>query len=333
MIKSEGVSIIICCFNGALRLPCTLKHIAKQVVNDVPWEVIVVNNNSTDNTIEVTKQVWAKYNCIAPFRVIDEPEPGKSNALKKGINNAEYDYIIVCDDDNWLAETFVQIAYEIMHNNDSIGILGGDSIANCEVTPPEWFEANKNDYAVGKQGVESGDATARWFLWGAGAVIRKELYQYFINAGISNFLAGRKGNEDLTPGEDTEICKWCVLAGYKLWYDNRLIIKHFIPKERLTESYWKRMWIGFKNTDYWLGRYDILIHIKNGKKSRTKNLFLGMKYLIRNNKNVFVIKNIDMTRTYIQFLIGPVINISTKEEYRLIKIMYPLLYKNISADL
>ena len=332
MKKTEGVSIIICCFNGALRLPETLNHLASQVVSSVQWEVILVNNNSTDNTVAVAGEVWAKFNCQAPFIIIDEPEQGKSKALKKGIGISKYDYFIVCDDDNWLSNNYVQTAFDIMQSNSNIGILGGDSIAECEVTPPEWFEENKCDYAVGKQGEQSGDATARWFLWGAGAVLRKELYNYLINAGMSNFLGGRKGNEDLTPGEDTEICKWYILAGYKLWYDNRLVIKHYIPEGRLTESYFKRMWIGFENTDYWLGRYDILIHIKNEKKSKSKNFFRGMKYLIRNKKNLFVIKNIDLTRSYIQFLIGPYIRISTWEEFRLIKIMYPFLYKNLSAD-
>lgn len=333
MKETEGVSIIICCFNGALRLPDTLKHLARQEVKNIQWEVILVNNNSSDNTTEVAREVWSGSNCHAPLIIIDEPEQGKSKALKKGIGQAKYDYFIICDDDNWLDQKYVQTSFEIMQGNPGIGILGGDSVAECEIDYPEWFEANKCDYAVGKQGEHSGDATARWFLWGAGAVLRKEVYQYFINAGLTNFLGGRRGNDDLTPGEDTEICKWYILAGFKLWYDNRLNIRHYIPKGRLTEAYFKRMWTGFENTDYWLSRYDILIHIKNEKKSKSKNLLRGLKYLIRNNKEVFVIKDIDMTRTYIQFLIGPFINISTKEEFRLIKIMYPFLYKNLSADL
>jgi glycosyltransferase involved in cell wall biosynthesis len=329
MKKTEGVSIIICCFNGALRLPETLRRLSEQVVNGVQWEVILVNNNSSDNTVDVAREVWSKNKCTTPFIIIDEPEQGKSKALKKGIGLSKYDYFIVCDDDNWLAPSYVQTAFEVMQSNNSIGILGGDSDGEFEISPPEWFEANKCDYAVGKQGEQSGDATARWFLWGAGAILRKEVYNYFINSGMYNFLGGRKGNEDLTPGEDTEICKWYILAGYKLWYDNRLVIKHYIPAVRLTESYFKRMWVGFENTDYWLGRYDILIHIKNEHNSRIKNFLRGLKYLLLRRKNVFVIKKIDHTRTYIQCLIGPVFKLSTKDEFRLIKKMYPFLYKDL----
>jgi glycosyltransferase involved in cell wall biosynthesis len=330
---NKGVSVILCCHNSACRLQETLKYIALQeVAHDIQWEVILVNNNSTDNTVEVAEQYWAKYNSKIPFKTVNAPITGLSNARKKGIYSSRFEIIVFCDDDNWLSRNYIQTSYEVMQNNFSIGILGGDSFSVCEVPPPSWFEENKRDYAVGPQGKLSGDATYRWFIWGAGMVIRKSLIKYLLDIGVPSFLNDRKGTE-LSAGGDNEICKWYILAGYKLWYDNRLIIKHFIPKERLTESYFKRMWIGFENTDYWLGRYDILIHIKKEKRSRAKNMFLGLKYLIRNKKSVFVIKNIDMTRTYIQFLIGPVVNISSKEEFRLIKVMYPLLYKNISGDL
>jgi glycosyltransferase involved in cell wall biosynthesis len=332
MIKTEGVSIIICSFNGALRLPETLKHLANQVVFSVKWEVILVSNKSTDNTIKVARETWSNLNCQTPLIIIDEPNPGKSNALKNGAFRAKYDYFIVCDDDNWLDPGYVQTSFEIMQGNSRIGVLGGDSVAVCETSPPQWFEAKKCYYAVGKQGEHSGDATARWFLWGAGSVLRKKVFLYFINAGLSNLLGGRKGNDDLTGGEDVEICKWYILAGYKLWYDNRLKIKHYITMDRLTESYFEKLWNGFENTDYWQGRYDILLHIKSENKSRFENLIRGLKYKVRNKKNVFVIKNIDLTLTYIQFLIGPYFRISTNEEFRLIKIMYPFLYKNLSSN-
>lgn len=325
----DGVSVIVCCYNSATRLPKTLRHLAVQKVPEsIPWEVIVINNNSTDSTVDLAKKEWAKYSCNVKLIVVDEPKQGLSNARRKGIKTAKFEYLLFCDDDNWLAPNYVQTAYEIMHNNDSIGILGGDSIAECEVALPAWFEENKCDYAVGSQGTESGDATHRWNLWGAGMVLRKSVYQYFIYKNLKSFLSDRKG-DDLSAGGDNELCKWYILAGYKLWYDKQLVLYHFIPKERLTETYWKRMWIGFNGTDYWLGRYDILIHIKNERKSRIKNLFLGIKYLIRNDRKKFVIKNIDLTRTYIQFLIGPVLKISTDQEFGFIKTMNPFLYKNI----
>ncbi len=56
-----GVSVIICCYNSSSRIIPTLQNLVKQrVPNHIPWEVIVVNNASTDNTGEVAKETWQR---------------------------------------------------------------------------------------------------------------------------------------------------------------------------------------------------------------------------------------------------------------------------------
>ena len=55
----KGISIIICCYNSAKRLHETLKHLALQQVSDtIHWEVILVNNNSTDATTQIALEIW-----------------------------------------------------------------------------------------------------------------------------------------------------------------------------------------------------------------------------------------------------------------------------------
>jgi len=56
MQNNPGVSVIICCYNSVKRLPVTLAHLKSQVVfGQIPWEVIVIDNASTDRTAEVAK--------------------------------------------------------------------------------------------------------------------------------------------------------------------------------------------------------------------------------------------------------------------------------------
>ncbi|MFZ4402312.1 MAG: glycosyltransferase family 2 protein, partial [Bacteroidales bacterium] len=133
----RGVSIIVCCYNSAFRLPETLRHLAMQeVASDIPWEVIVVNNASTDDTSVVATKEWGKHLCNTAFKVIDQPIQGLSAARKMGVEQAIYKYIIFCDDDNWLAPNYVQLAFEIMNDDPEIGVLGGQTEVVSTIQPP-----------------------------------------------------------------------------------------------------------------------------------------------------------------------------------------------------
>ncbi|MBK8553007.1 MAG: glycosyltransferase [Ignavibacteria bacterium] len=150
--KLNGVSIVICTYNGGERLPDTIRHIAKQKTDPrLLWELILVDNASTDNTKQATIDEWKKHKIKANLRIVDEFTQGLSAARHKGFDTAKYDYIVLCDDDNWLDENFVQTTYEIMSSNDKIGILGGPNEALCELESPEWFKWFQQGYAAGKQ--------------------------------------------------------------------------------------------------------------------------------------------------------------------------------------
>jgi len=245
MEPGNGISVIICCYNSSLRLPQTLKHLAlQQVPKEIGWEIIVVNNAYADNTADVAKNEWLKYNLRdIILKIEDEPKPGLSNAREKGIQSSKYDYIIFCDDDNWLDENYLVTAYNIISKNSNIAALGGQSTATSTNDFPGWFESSKHDYAVGQQAAESGDVTWRQFLWGSGITIRKDVYKSaFLN--FPSLLTGRKGKE-LSSGEDSEMCIRFILMGYRLYYSEQLKFTHFIAQERLNITYYDNMVKGF----------------------------------------------------------------------------------------
>lgn len=252
---------MICCYNSAARLPETLRHIAWQRTADsTPWEVIVVNNASTDDTAAVARRVWGEEGSGAPFTVVDEPEPGLSHARHRGFMTARYEYVLFCDDDNWLAAHYVQVAYEVMTAGPRIGVLGGNGEGVCEVPPPAWYHTyGPLTFAIGAPMEKSGRVPdAIGAVYGAGAVYRKLPYLCLVQHGFRSRLSDRKGNE-LTSGGDTELCYTYRLMGYQIWYDERLIFKHFIPKERLNWKYLKRFYAGSLKTINILSPYaDVL---------------------------------------------------------------------------
>ena len=242
----NGISIIICCFNSATRLPETLRHIAQQSIPDkISVEVVLVNNASNDNTVEVAKSLWSKYSTEISLRIVDEKEPGQMFARIKGIQEAKYEVIIFCDDDNWLQNNYLSIAWRSMCENPNVGAIGGQGIAISDVCFPDWFEARKVSYACGKQRLQTGICTQSGFLWGAGLVTRKSILTKVFDVKQPLILSGRKGGV-LIAGDDSEVCMRIVLLGHELFYNSDLIYKHYIPAARLTEEYRDKMTEGFK---------------------------------------------------------------------------------------
>lgn len=226
------------------------------------WEVIVVNNNSSDGTVLVAQQEWDKY--LLPgvgFSIVNEQKPGLNNARQKGVQAANYEYLIFCDDDNWLENNFLAIAYDLFKTKPGIGAAGGQCIAEPEngFTLPPWFEDYQNNYAIGKQAEISGDITKRGYLWGAGLITTKTIFNKCITAAFPFLLTDRMGNL-LSSGGDTELCSRIILCGYSLYYDERLVLKHFIPGNRLSVDYLDKLLKGINETHAQLSKYYNLIY-------------------------------------------------------------------------
>lgn len=261
----NGISVIVCCFNSADRIIKTIENLALQKTNpELSWEIIFVNNASTDNTEEVIKSEWSKYQVQnVGFTVVNETSPGLIFARSKGVDIAKYSCILFCDDDNWLGVDYVARAYATLVGNAQIGAVSGRSTAVTDASAfPDWFKKNEVSYAVGQQAEQSGDISAQGFvLWGAGMATRKKLFiEAFSNH--KSLLPGRTGTA-LTSGEDSEYCLRLLFMNYRLYYDDFLEFKHFIPQARLTEDYLNRLSVGFIASYEILRKYYLVLQLHN----------------------------------------------------------------------
>jgi len=225
------LTVIICCYNSSTRIKSTLEHLAQQELFGLKAELILVDNNCSDETVIISEKVWTNCNRPFPFINLNEPNPGLSFARKTGLLAAKGDIVIFCDDDNWLDKDYLLNAFQIMNRDRNIGVLAGQSIAVSDIEIPNWFYTYYCLYACGVLSLESGDVTSRKWVWGAGMVVRKnvmlEMYSRF-----RHITTDRKGT-DLSSGGDVEICLWHVLSGFKLWYSAELFFKHYMPPSRL----------------------------------------------------------------------------------------------------
>lgn len=264
---ADGVSVILCCHNSAKRLPKTLEHLAHQAFTEsLPWEVIVVDNASTDSTAEVAPKTWLTYGGKADLRVVAQPVPGLSYAREKGIAESKYGILVFCDDDNWLCPGYVQRAHEILRDHPGVALAGGWGEPEPEGTPPGWLKDFSDPYGTGPQGSAAGIVGSTMTFYGAGLIVRKKDYLDLASSGFRFLLSGRQGSR-LTTGEDRELSYALTLRGKKLYYDPALRFRHFIPKERATWMYYRRMMVACVPAGLILQAYHL--RVLNRQKNRT----------------------------------------------------------------
>jgi len=239
----RGVTVIVCTHNGATNLVQTLRHLAgQQMPNDLPWQLIVVDNASTDETTLVVQREWNKLGNPVTLVCLREERPGKYFALQTAISVAKYAYFVICDDDNWLAPNYLEKVAGLLDSYPQVGAVGGRGIPVTEDNQslPNWFDKYQEGYAVGPQGKKSGDVTHKGHLWGAGLGSRTELYRALYLRYPSFLLM--LNDPDMMSTEDSEYCLRLVLRGFRLYYDETMVYQHFIPAKKLTESFIKRLY-------------------------------------------------------------------------------------------
>jgi len=256
LLNKIDISIIICCYNSENRIVPTLEHLAKQNLVNISCEVILVDNNCNDSTVEIANKTWNSIGNPFELKVIEEKQPGLSFARKCGVLAAQGEIIVFCDDDNWLDKEYIKTAFEIMQNDASIGVLAGQSRAVSDIEIPTWFYTYYGWYACGVLAMESGDVTTRKWVWGAGMVLRRDvmlkMYMTF-----SHLTTGRKGM-DLSSGEDVEICLWHIISDFKLWYSAELLLGHYMQNSRFNPELAVKQFAAQNKSAFALRKLDLL---------------------------------------------------------------------------
>jgi glycosyltransferase involved in cell wall biosynthesis len=237
-VTAEGISVVVCSHNGAVRLPTTLLHLKSQVPSEVPWEVLLVDNASTDDTAEVARACWE--GGPVPLRVINEPHLGVRYARERGFLETNREYLAFVDDDNWLADDWVATAYQILAADSRLGAVGSVLIPACQVPSPPWFENFHSSFAVLTYSDLLQMSQPPKALPTAGLCIRKRAWEMLVQNGFHFLLSGSVG-ADVQGGEDTELTLALRLSGWDLRIDPRLRLQHFMSARRLRWDYLRKL--------------------------------------------------------------------------------------------
>jgi glycosyltransferase involved in cell wall biosynthesis len=293
----QGISIVICCYNSASRLPKTLMALAQQEVGDVLWEIVLVDNASSDNTKTIARQQWlALKRANVELRIVDETNPGLSFARRKGVYESRFNYVIFCDDDNHLFPNYIADSFSIINGNEEIGALGGIGIALADKPLPEWFEKYKFCFACYAQGSRDGELVDPMSsLFGAGMVVRKSILLTIFSMQATQLLTDRSGTM-LSSGGDTELCYSIRLLGFKLWFSSALKFYHYLPPSRLTQEYLVKI-----NRALSFSRASLIVYgyVLTGKAATHKVWWKDAAYQLR-NFSASVIQMLFFTRPWFE---------------------------------
>lgn len=263
------ITFIICSYNGERCLEKTIESIL-QLNNFETYtkQLILVNNNSSDNTKSIMENAAKKNNKI---KVVDEKKPGLSNARLRGVNEAKGKWIAFIDDDNYLDIDWLDNAVSFIENNPRIGSFGGS------IVPTFSFQLNVQQEAVLKviyksiaiTNLDRNDIDYRVsehpnkLPYGAGMVVRTDLMLKLRDMGWLS-MEGRSGSK-LTAGEDTEIGYFVKNQGFSVGYCPKMVLQHDIPTERLQLEYAVRLYEGIMEAVYMLSGRDNLWRLRRIK--------------------------------------------------------------------
>jgi len=271
-MREIGVSICIPCFNSGERIYATLEHLQHQEVPDgFPWEVVVVDNASTDDIDNVAYAIW-RHNEATDLRIVHEPKAGLANARLRAFEESQYEFVVFVDDDNWLSEDWMATLYEFMVGHPDVGAYGTKSVAHFGAPKPSWFDDYAVLFAVSPPDWKSEDVTeARGYLWGAGLTVRYSAWSELKAKGFQFLCTGRIGRS-LVGGEEVELCMALKDAGWRLYYNAEVSLVHYMPAARLQEAYLLRLIQGINRSNVllerrrgWYGPEGIATGIRSGR--------------------------------------------------------------------
>lgn len=232
-----SIDLVLCTYNNAALLDRALEAIsAQRVSSGVAWQVLVVDNNCTDETPEVVEK--HQRSGRLPLRRIRESRQGLTPARLCGVQNTTGEWIAFIDDDCLLAEDWIEQAARFAAEHPSCGAFGGHVILDWETEPPPYVANRRYAYA-GKYHGET--AHRRPWLAGAGMVVRRAA---LADCGWIDrqFLEDRIGKRPVSGG-DMEI-GLRIAARHEVWYNPACKLRHIIPAHRVTRQYLRRITFG-----------------------------------------------------------------------------------------
>lgn len=242
-------SIAICTYNNARLLRWTLEGLTRvQVPSGLVWELLVVDNNSTDDTRRASEEFADRL----PLRYVFEPTQGLSHARRRALRETTAPCLAFIDDDCLLAPDWLREAVRFCQDHPRAGAVGGRVRLLWEAPPTPLARYCELNLAGQDRGDEPLQLPPEGFTYlvGAGLIVRRSVVTA-CGWDRDGYLTDRRGKE-LSSGGDSEMVLRIRNAGWELWYSPTLELQHWIPRQRMAATYLCRLTRGMGQSQVYL---------------------------------------------------------------------------------
>lgn len=227
-----NATVILCTCNRSPALRLTLQSFLQVVTPPgFHWEVLIIDNHSTDETRFVCQSFLAEH--PERFRYRYEPRPGKSYALNSGIRDARGELLAFTDDDVLVTPNYLQGILSTFTNYPA-DAAQGRIILDCDGELPNWMGRRQLEFM---SWCDYGDAVQDWThrtMYGTNMVVRTQAAR-----AVGGFSLELGAGTVVGFAEDTEFSFRLRKAGYRFIYAPQILVRHQLPKNRLTRSFFR----------------------------------------------------------------------------------------------
>ncbi len=228
------LSVIICTCNRSQSLKRTLDSVTQLFVpENLEWELIIVDNNSKDNTEEIVDNLQKR--CRFPILFVKEARQGLSFARNRGIREAKGRLIAFTDDDVVVDHGWIGAVVKAFGEYD-VQCMGGKILPVWEKPVPVWLSEELYDRLALLDYGNVPLFLTKPVIWGANFAVRADAFQTY---GLFSTERGRLPDK-LYSGEETYFVSTLLAAGESILYMPDAIVHHCIPQERMRKMYFRR---------------------------------------------------------------------------------------------
>ena len=239
------ISFVVCTYNRDKYIYQCLSNLAHNTTSYC-WEIVLVNNNSTDSTHTECKR-FAKDFPGVDYHYFIETTPGLSYARNRGIKEAHGDWYVFLDDDSMVGKDYIEQLGQWLDRYPDIGAFGGAIQPFFEEKTPAWLSKWSMGFV---SAIDLGNEVVPF---------AKGKYPIGANMGISRQVINKIGDFNtslgrtkdlLLGGEEKDIFARIREAKYSIYYFPNITVEHCIPPRRTTYEFIQKLGYGVGVSEY-----------------------------------------------------------------------------------